>query len=75
MKTNTKTIIKITDLEFSREEVEFLKSLSDKVSEISVYSNYSEDDMLVEIINGVVYGSRDPEKPVTINVEDYYREF
>ena len=80
MKANTKTITRITELEFSREEVEFLKFLRDMVDEIGVNSVLEENDMLVEIINNAIYErngrkTQEFEKPIKVNVENYYEDY
>ena len=72
MKTNTKTITRITELEFSKEEVEFLESLCKTISEISEESSYSEDDMLVEIINSATFYPISANKPRVVKTETYY---
>lgn len=73
MKTNTKTRTIITTLEFSTEEVEFLKSLRDMVSEIGSNSHYDDNDILVNIINDAIYErkTQELEKPIKVNVEQY----
>lgn len=72
MKTNTKTITRITELEFSKEEVEFLDSLCKIISEISEESSYSEDNMLVEIINSATFYPASSDKPRIVRTETYY---
>ena len=73
MKANTKTRTIITSLEFSKEEVEFLKFLRDMVSEIGSNSTYEENDILVDIINDAIYERKmqESEKPIKVGVEKY----